>query len=40
MKEVEGCGSYRDIKCFFDGVFPKKKKKETKQKISKTPNKK
>ena len=25
MKEVEGCGSYRDIKCFFEGRFPKKK---------------
>lgn len=25
MKEVEGCGSYRDIKCFFEGTFPKKK---------------
>jgi hypothetical protein len=24
MKEVEGCGSYRDIKCFFDGKYPKK----------------
>ena len=25
MKEIEGCGSYRDIKCFFEGRFPKKK---------------
>ena len=25
MKEVEGCGSHRDIKCFFEGRFPKKK---------------
>ena len=25
MKEVGGCGSYRDIKCFFDGTYPKKK---------------
>ena len=25
MKEIEGCGSFRDIKCFFDGVYPKKK---------------
>ena len=25
MKEVEGCGSYREIKCFFEGKFPKKK---------------
>lgn len=27
MQEVEGCGNYRDIKCFFEGSFPKKKKK-------------
>lgn len=26
MKEVEGCGSYRDIKCFFEGSFTRKKK--------------
>jgi hypothetical protein len=26
MKEVEGCGSFRDIKCFFEGTYPKKKK--------------
>jgi hypothetical protein len=26
MKEKSGCGSYRDIKCFFEGSFPKKKK--------------
>jgi len=25
MKEIEGCGSYRDIKCFFEGRFSKKK---------------
>ncbi|MEO8583590.1 MAG: hypothetical protein ABI415_07325 [Flavitalea sp.] len=31
MKEVEGCGSFRDIKCFFEGTFPKKKKKTTKK---------
>lgn len=24
MKEVGGCGSYRDIKCFFEGAFTKK----------------
>jgi hypothetical protein len=30
MKEVEGCGSYRDIKCFFDGTYPKKKRKPVK----------
>ena len=33
MKEIEGCGSYRDIKCFFEGTFPKKK--EVKPKASK-----
>ena len=27
MKETGGCGSYRDIKCFFEGSYPKKKKK-------------
>jgi hypothetical protein len=27
MKEVEGCGNYRDIKCFFEGVYPRKKEK-------------
>jgi hypothetical protein len=30
MKEVEGCGSFRDIKCFFEGTYPKKKKKQVK----------
>lgn len=25
MKEQEGCGSYRDIKCFFDGAYTRKK---------------
>jgi hypothetical protein len=25
MKEVEGCGNHRDIKCFFEGTFVKKK---------------
>jgi hypothetical protein len=25
MKEIEGCGNHRDIKCFFDGSFFKKK---------------
>jgi len=28
MKEKGGCGSYRDIKCFFEGSFWKKKKTE------------
>lgn len=26
MKEQEGCGSYRDIKCFFEGKYTRKKK--------------
>lgn len=26
MKELEGCGSYRDIKCFFEGTYTRKKK--------------
>jgi hypothetical protein len=30
MKE-DGCGSYRDIKCFFDGTYPKKKSKSAKK---------
>jgi len=25
MKEVGGCGTYRDIKCFFEGTYPRKK---------------
>ena len=33
MKEIEGCGNYRDIKCFFEGSFLKKK--ETKPKALK-----
>ena len=32
MKEVEGCGSYRDIRCFFEGTYPKKKSKPAKKK--------
>jgi len=27
MKEVHGCGNYRDSKCFFEGVYPRKKEK-------------
>jgi hypothetical protein len=27
LKEVEGCGNYRDIKCFFEGTYPRKKEK-------------
>jgi hypothetical protein len=33
MKELEGCGNHRDIKCYFEGLFPKQK--ETKQKTGK-----
>jgi len=40
LKEIEGCGNFRDIKCVFDGTFPKKKepkpKKEQKPKGAKT----
>lgn len=25
MKETNGCGSYRDITCFFEGTYPRKK---------------
>jgi|SRR5450432_249464 len=30
MKEVEGCGSHRDIQCYFDGTFIKHKEEKTK----------
>jgi hypothetical protein len=30
MKEIEGCGSYRNIKCFFEGRFVKKKEQKPK----------
>jgi len=29
MKEMEGCGSYRDIKCFFDGKYTRKKESKS-----------
>jgi hypothetical protein len=32
MKELEGCGNYREIKCFFEGSFPKKKEPKPKKK--------
>ncbi|HEX4958284.1 MAG TPA: hypothetical protein VFV46_08915 [Lacibacter sp.] len=33
IKETNGCGSYRDITCFFEGSYPKKKElKKTKKK--------
>lgn len=31
MKEVEACGSYRDITCFFDGTYQKKKEPKPKK---------
>lgn len=31
MKEIEGCGSYRDIRCFFEGTYPRKKNKTGKK---------
>jgi hypothetical protein len=33
MKELEGCGNHRDIKCFFEGVYIKQK--ELKKKLVK-----
>ena len=30
MKELEGCGSHRDIKCYFDGVYLKHREINTK----------
>jgi hypothetical protein len=35
MKEVEACGSYRDIKCFFDGSYTRKKEPKSKKTIRK-----
>jgi hypothetical protein len=35
MKELEGCGNHRDIKCFFDGSFVKHKEAKPKPKPSK-----
>jgi len=32
LQEVEGCGNYRDIKCFFEGSFPRKKEPKPKKK--------
>jgi hypothetical protein len=31
MKEVEACGSYRDITCFFDGTYQRKKEVKPKK---------
>jgi hypothetical protein len=30
MKEIEGCGNHRDIKCFFDGAFQRAKEVKSK----------
>jgi hypothetical protein len=30
MKELEGCGSHRDIRCYFDGVYPRHRQVPTK----------
>jgi hypothetical protein len=35
MKEVEACGSYRDITCFFDGTYQKKKEPKPKKAAAK-----
>jgi hypothetical protein len=35
IKEIEGCGNHRDIKCFFDGAYPKAKEMRTKSKKKK-----
>ena len=32
LKELEGCGNYRDIRCFFEGSFPKKRETKPKKK--------
>ncbi|HYF29845.1 MAG TPA: hypothetical protein VD993_01885 [Chitinophagaceae bacterium] len=32
LKELEGCGNYRDIRCFFEGSFPKKRDAKPKKK--------
>jgi hypothetical protein len=35
MKEIEGCGNHRDIKCFFEGTFIKKKEVKPKAQADK-----
>jgi len=30
MKELEGCGNHRDIRCYFDGVYPRNKEQSPK----------
>ncbi len=36
MKETGGCGTFRDIKCFFDGSFPRKREVIKRQEKSKS----
>jgi len=36
MKELEACGSYRDITCFFEGSYPRKKEPKPKKTSKKT----
>ena len=40
MKEVEGCGSRRGLRCLFEGNYPRKKEIKAKQSKKKTPVKK
>jgi hypothetical protein len=35
MKELEACGSYRDITCFFDGSYSRKKEPKPKKPVKK-----
>jgi hypothetical protein len=35
MRELDGCGNHRDIRCFFDGVFMKHKEQNNKTTKSK-----
>jgi hypothetical protein len=35
MKELEGCGNHRDIRCYFDGLYPKHKEMNNKTPKSK-----
>lgn len=36
MREVEGCGNHRDIKCFFEGTYLRQKESKTKSTRKKT----
>lgn len=37
LKEIEGCGSHRGLRCSFNGVFPRKKEPSSKSKKRKLP---